>query len=157
MYFFSFSILLLASFRVLFFIPLLDVKLMKSTRKLLLDLKKYIYDVHGDLASRITEVHEILRRIENHGNRIGESEEIVDAPPVSPRVPDYLEARFVAAIEATNPELRDQASFPLAQGINAFHHHFEQVRSLDIKCLQTTKLTLKEHIQISSGEYITSR
>ena len=111
--------------------PLIDIKLMKSTRKLLLDLKKDIYNVHGDLASRITEVHEILRRIENHGNRIAirESEEIVDAPPVSPRVPDYLEERFEAAIEAIDPELRNQARFPLVQGINAFHHHFEQVRS----------------------------
>ena len=94
---------------------------MKSIRKLLLDLKKDIYNVHG-------EVHEILRRIENHGNRIAirESEEIVDAPPVSPRVPDYLEERFKAAM---SPELKNQAKFPLVQGINAFHHHFEQVRS----------------------------
>lgn len=132
---------------------------MRSTRKLLLDLKKDIYNVHGDLASRITEVHEILRRIENHGVRVanGETGEIFDAPPVSPRVPDYLEERFEAAIEATNPELSNQAKFPLVQGINAFHHHFEQVRSLDIRCLQATMLTLKEHIQISSGEYIASR
>lgn len=132
---------------------------MKSTRKLLLDLKKDIYNVHGDLASRITELHEILRRIENHGEIVanGEIEEIIDAPPVSPRVPDYLEEMFKAAIEASNQELRNQARFPLVQGINAFHHHFEQVRSLDIKCLQATELTLKEHIQIPSGEYITSR
>lgn len=133
---------------------------MRSTRKLLLDLKKDIYNVHGDLASRITEVHEIVRRIEYHGNRVanGESVEIFEAPPVSPRVPDYLEERFEAAIEATNPELRNQARFPLVQGINAFHHHFEQVRFLSIKCLQATILTLKkEHIQIPSGEYIASR
>lgn len=119
---------------------------MRSTRKLLLDLKKDIDNVHGDLASRITEVHEIVRRIEYHGNRVanGESVEIFEAPPVSPRVPDYLEERFEAAIEATNPELRNQARFPLVQGINAFHHHFEQVRSLDIKCLQATILTLKK-------------
>lgn len=107
---------------------------MKPIRKLLLDLKKDIYKVHGDLASRITEVHEILRRIENHGIRIanGNSEDIVDAPPVSPWVPEYLEIKFGAAIEASNPELRDRANFPLAQGINAFHHHFEQVRSFHI-------------------------
>lgn len=101
-----------------------------------------------------------MRRIENHGNRNanGEIKEIFDAPPVSPWVPDYLEERFVAAIEATNPELRNQAKFPLVQGINAFHHHFEQVGSLDIRCLQATILTLeKEHIQIPSGEYIASR
>lgn len=108
--------------------------LMKPNRKLLLDLKKDIYDVHGDLASRITEVHEILRRIQNHGIRSanGNSEDIVDAPPVSPKVPDYLEIKFEAAIKATNPELMDRARFPLAQGINAFHHHFEQVRSFHI-------------------------
>ena len=110
---------------------------MRSTRKLLFDLKKDIYNVHGDLASRITELNEILRRTENNEVRAanGEAGEIFDAPPVSPRVPDYLEERFEAAIKATNPELMNQAKFPLVQGINAFHHHFEQVRSLDIRCL----------------------
>lgn len=128
---FQFKHSTLSRSRILFLILLLNTKLIISTRKLLLDLKKDIYDVHGDLASRITELHEILRRIENHGNKFadGKIEEIV-APPVSPRVPEYLEIRFGAAIGATNPELRDQAKFPLAQGINAFHHHFEQVRSL---------------------------
>lgn len=125
---FNFSVLHSANSCVLF---LIDIKLMKSIRKLLLDLKKDIYNVHGDLASRITELHEILRRIENHGNKV----EIFEEPPVSPRVPDYLEERFEAAIQATNPELQDQARFPLVQGINAFHYHFEQVRSLDIKYL----------------------
>ena len=114
----NFSVLHSANSGVLFLIPLLDIKLIKSTRKLLLDLKKDIYSVHYDLASK-------------HGNRFadGEIEEIADAPPVSPRVPEYLEIRFEAALQATNPELKDQARFPLVQGINAFHHHFEQVRS----------------------------
>lgn len=116
---------------------------MNLIRKLLLDLTKDIYNLHGDLASRITELHEILRRIESHRNGIGngEIEAIIEASPVSPRVPDYLELRFEAAIEATNPYLRDHARFPLAQGINAFHHHFEQVRSSDIKYLPAKKLT----------------
>ena len=107
---------------------------MKSNRIMLLDLKKDIYDVHGALASRITEVYEILRRIENHGTRIanGNSESIVNAPPFFPRLPDYLEIKFEAAIKATNPEHRDHSSFSLGQGINAFHHHFEQVRFLHI-------------------------
>lgn len=54
---------------------------MKLTRKLLLDLKTD-NNVHGDLASRITE---IVRRIENHESTFadGKIEEIVDAPPVS--------------------------------------------------------------------------
>ena len=61
-------------------ISFLDIKLMKLTRKLLLDLKTN--NVHGDLASRITE---IVRRIGNHESTFadGKIEEIVDAPPVS--------------------------------------------------------------------------
>ncbi|MCJ1349495.1 hypothetical protein MMC31_007736, partial [Peltigera leucophlebia] len=113
--------------------------------KLLLDLKKEIYDVHSDLASQITEVHEIVGILENYRGRFvdGISNELV-APPVSPRVPEYLEIRFEAAIVATNPELRDQAKFPLAQGINAFHHHFEQ---------STSKFHPENNISLASDSF----
>lgn len=100
-----------------------------SFRKLLLDLKNDIYKVHGDLASRITELHKILRRIEGHWPRNADelNTEAEEVPPELPRVPGYLEVRFETAIKAANPELQDDKSFPLAKGVNAFHHHFEQV------------------------------
>lgn len=92
-------------------------------------MKNDIYNVHGDLASRITELHEILRRIEGHWTKNADetSAEVVDAAPEVPRAPDYLEVKFETAIRATNSELQEDARFPLAKGINAFHHHFEQV------------------------------
>ena len=103
-------------------------------RKLLLDLKNDIYQVHGDLASRITELHEILRRIEGHWtNRVDEaSANAITAPPAVPQVPKYLETRFEVAIRAAHSELQDDKNFPLAKGINAFHHHFQQVSLLAI-------------------------
>lgn len=92
-------------------------------------MKSDIYNVHGDIASRITELHEILRRIEGHWikNADEESAEAVDAPLEVPQVPDYLEVKFETAIRAAHPEFHDDKKFPLAKGINAFHHHFEQV------------------------------
>lgn len=106
-------------------------------RKLLLDLKNDIYNVHGDLASRITELHEILRRIEGHWTKNSDevNAEAVSAPPEEPRVPSYLEVKFEAAIKAAHSDLQDDKKFPLAKGINAFHHHFEQVKSLSIVTL----------------------
>lgn len=99
-------------------------------RKLLLDLKSDINNVHVDIASRITELHDGLRRIEGHLNKnTDEAKPIIDQrPPEIPQVPEYLENRFQTAVTAAHPELQDDAKFPLANGINAFHHHFEQVR-----------------------------
>lgn len=102
-------------------------------RKLLLDLKNDIYSVHGDLASRITELHEILTRIEGHWTKNADeaSIEAVDKFLEVPQVPNDLEVKFEAAIRAAHPELRDDKEFPLSKGINAFHHHFEQVSLLE--------------------------
>lgn len=69
--------------------------------------------------------HEILNRIEKNEAEIGGSEDVLLAPP---QVPNYLERIFEANIERTNLELKDGSSFPLARAIDAFHHHFEQVR-----------------------------
>lgn len=127
-------------------------------RKLLLDLKNDIYNVHGDLASRITELHEVLRRIEGHWTKnADEASADVDALPEVPRVPDYLEAKFEAAIRATNSELQEEAKFPLAKGVNAFHHHFEQVRvpiPVEKFC---QKLILEEHLEIPTRNLVHAR
>ncbi len=108
------------------FIVFIVLGLMESIRKLLLDLKGDIYNVHGDLAFRITELHEIMLRIEGPWTRNADeaSEEAVDAPPVVLRVPDYLEVKF----ESANPELQVDGKFPLIKGVSAFHRLFEQVR-----------------------------
>lgn len=102
-------------------------------RKLLLDLKNDIRNVHDDLASRITEAHEgILRRIDGHGTKGADeaSDNAGNAPLEVIKVPDYLEVRFEGAIKAAHSELQDDKNFPLAKGANAFHHHFEQVSLL---------------------------
>lgn len=95
-------------------------------------MKHDIYKVHGDLASRITELHEILSRIDGHGtNNTDEASDIaIDAPPEVPQVPNYLEVKFEVAIRTAHPELQDDRNFPLVKGITAFHHHFEQVSLL---------------------------
>ena len=100
--------------------------------KLMLDLKDDIYKVHGDLASRITDVHETvleaLRKIEGHWttNAQEASAQASVSPLETPRVPDYLETQFELAAKAINSELSDERNFPFYTGVNAFHHHFEQ-------------------------------
>lgn len=101
----------------------------KWFRKLMLDLDEDINhnlgNVHSDLASRITEIHEMLQ---GHitGNTVNDA--AATSSEIVPRAPDYLEAKFEFAIRSANPELQDDKKFPLATGINAFHHHFEEVR-----------------------------
>ena len=57
-------------------------------------------------------------------------EEVLEAttsPSVNLQVPPYLQEKFEAAVQAADSELRDDTNFPLVKGVNAFHHHFEQV------------------------------
>ncbi|KAL9131579.1 MAG: hypothetical protein Q9217_000536 [Psora testacea] len=104
--------------------------------KLMLDLKDDIYKVRGDVASRVTDVHEsvleVLRKIEGHwtSNAQEASAQASSSPPEAPRVPDYLEIRFEMAAKASNSELLDEKNFPFYKGVNAFHHHFEQSTAL---------------------------
>lgn len=46
---------------------------------------------------------------------------------IIPTVPEYLEEKFEIAVKLVNQELQDGKKFPLARGIDAFHHHFEDV------------------------------
>ena len=48
------------------------------------------------------------------------------SPSADLEVPQYLKVKFEAAVQAAEPELRDDVKFPLVKGVNAFHHHFEQ-------------------------------
>lgn len=94
------------------------------------DFKHNLDSLHSDLASRITEIHEMMRHLQGHitGNAEMTNGAAISSPEIIPRAPDYLEARFELAIRSANSELQDDKKFPLARGINAFHHHFEEVR-----------------------------
>lgn len=102
--------------------------------KLLLDLKDDIYRVHGDLASRITDVHQtvidVLRRIEGHWttNAQEASAQTSTSCLDVPRIPGFLEVRFELAAKTSNPDLDNY--FPFYKGVDAFHHHFEQSTTL---------------------------
>ena len=97
--------------------------------KLLLDLKDDIYRVHGDLAARITDVHQtvidILRKIEGHWTTNAQeataqtSTNTLDVP----RIPGFLEVRFELAAKISNLDV--DKDFPFYKGVDAFHHHFE--------------------------------
>lgn len=90
------------------------------------DLSRDIHAMHGDLASRMTEVYDLL---EGHLKRTNtENGMISKSQPNGPaQVPEWLENKFEIAVKAANPELQDDKGFPLAKGINAFHRHFDEV------------------------------
>ena len=98
--------------------------------KLLLDLKDDIYRVHGDLASRITDVHQTVidppRKIEGHWTANAQEASFQTSTNCLdiPRIPDFLEVRFELAAKTSNPGLDKDISF--YKGVDAFHHHFEQ-------------------------------
>lgn len=110
-----------------------------------MDLRNDIYRVHGDLASRITGLHEVVSRNEGHGTI-----NVIDAPPEVPQVPNYLEDKFDEAIRIAYPELQDDKNFPLVNGITAFHQCFEQVSLLASVTIARTELISEEHLEIST-------
>ena len=97
--------------------------------KLLQDLKDDIHHMHGDLASRTTELYqclqEIKRLLEGHALTNTQDASAQPSTPIVPRVPDYLVVRFEVAAKSTNWELVDEKKFPFYSSINAFHHHFD--------------------------------
>lgn len=98
--------------------------------KLLLDLKDDIYRVHGDLASRITDVHQtvidVLQKIEGHWTTNAQEASAQTSTNCTdvPRIPGFLEVRFELAAKTSNPDL--DKDLPFYKGVDAFHHHFEQ-------------------------------
>ena len=95
---------------------------------LLLDLGDQLRRYHGDITSQITDVRQILLRIEGRwtSNAQEASTQATESPPELPRVPPDMEIRFEMATKASHSELVDEKAFPFYAGVNAFHHHFEQ-------------------------------
>ena len=103
----------------------LQTKLMQD---LMQDLKDDIRSMHGDLASRVTELHQYLQEIERKLDRqtaINGQNASANTAIVS-RVPDYLVIRFELAAKESNSTLVDEKAFPFYASINAFHHHYDQ-------------------------------
>lgn len=101
----------------------------ESNRKLLLDLKSDIHDFRAHVTLRLNEVQDDIRKLHHHftGKLDEASLEAATSASTDLEVPHYLQVKFEAAIRAVDPELQDDIKFPLAKGIDAFHHHFEQV------------------------------
>lgn len=98
-------------------------------RRLLLDLKSDIRAFRADTTHRLAEVQDEIRKL--HGRSMGKVDEVPLEASTSPsadlEVPPYLKVKFEAAVQAAEPELVDDVKFPLVKGVDAFHHHFEQV------------------------------
>ena len=70
-----------------------------------------------------------IRKLHRHftGKLDEASLEALNSHPADLEVPEYLKVKFEAAIRAADSQLEDDIKFPLAKGVNAFHHHFMQV------------------------------
>lgn len=84
-------------------------------------------DIHNDLAERIDAVHRSVLHL--HGLLIPDVEQALyeqgQVPPISLRVPEDIQKKFLAAAEKACPEVGFPGHFPLQAGADAFVSHFE--------------------------------
>lgn len=111
------------------------------------DIRDDLYRVHGDLASRITDVHQAVLEIGGHwtSSAHGASSQTPAPIPDTHRIPEDITARFETSSKASNPELVDLKFFPFYKGVDAFHRHFER---------STTVFNLEE---TSTGDFFAER
>lgn len=92
-------------------------------------MKSDIRDFRAHTTLRLNEVQDEIRKLHSHvTGKVDEvSLESLTSSSADLEVPQYLKVKFEAAVQAADSELQDDVKFPLVKGVNAFHHHFEQV------------------------------
>lgn len=102
----------------------------ESYRKLFHDLKSDIQNLRLDVTDRLTNIQDLLNKLYDHctGKLIEASRETTTLPSAVFEVPQYLQDKFEAAVRAANSAPQDETKFSLVKGVDAFHHHFQQVK-----------------------------
>lgn len=96
-----------------------------SFRKLLEDLRDDIHKINSDPCPAISDLLDNIAESVATSYARDSKFSWEDA-----QIPAYLEERFEIALRAANPELQTDERFPLARGINAFHHHLKRGSSM---------------------------
>ncbi|OCK79264.1 hypothetical protein K432DRAFT_455910 [Lepidopterella palustris CBS 459.81] len=94
---------------------------------LLSDVRRDLVDIHGDLASRIDEVHTSLMNLQgllipDVAEAIIENDLCKDIPL---QVPEHIDKKFLEAAARSRPAVRDPGRFPLQLGADSFLEHFQ--------------------------------